>query len=113
MHLLSSIEARASGSNKRPFVHRIKMFVPPFDQNYVMWPSYVEKLYLHYADELLQRQQRLRAEAARARDAARAARGGDDDDEEDFTMTLFGGRPGGGGLGAGLRVGARNEWLVW
>lgn len=89
IHLLASVEARASGSNKRPFVHRLKLLVPPFDANYVMWPSYVQKLYLHYADELLQRQERLRAEAAESAGRRAAARG--ESVEEDFAMTLFGG----------------------
>jgi hypothetical protein len=94
IQLLAAIEARASGANKRPFVHRIKLLVPAFDPNYVMWPSYVEKLHLHYADELLQRQAALRAQAIDAASQRAAARAGDGDDEEEgLSLTRLGGWP--------------------
>jgi hypothetical protein len=34
----------------------VRLLVPPFDSNYVMWPSYVGKLFLHYSEQLLERQ---------------------------------------------------------
>jgi hypothetical protein len=57
-----------------------------------MWPSYVQKLYLHYDDELLQRQERLRAEAAEAAALRRSERGEmmDSDEEEEGGLMLFG-----------------------
>jgi hypothetical protein len=58
--LMSTIESRASsalGEGKRqPVAQRVRLIVPAFDHNYVMWPSYVEKLYVHYNEQLLARQ---------------------------------------------------------
>uniref|UniRef100_A0A383VR28 PROP1-like PPR domain-containing protein n=1 Tax=Tetradesmus obliquus TaxID=3088 RepID=A0A383VR28_TETOB len=93
--LMQTLEARgqaaAGGSDsarQRIVAQPVRLVVPPFDHNYVMWPSYVAKLFVHYNEQLLERQAQLRAEAeaARWRAAALAARrfNGDDSDDEDM-----------------------------
>lgn len=56
--LMGIIESRAAAAEgKRQHVaQRVRLIVPPFDHNYVMWPIYVEKLYVHYNEQLLARQ---------------------------------------------------------
>lgn len=59
--LMSTVESRATSAaegNRQPVSQRIRLIVPPFDSNYVMWPSYVEKLHVHYNEQLLARQVR-------------------------------------------------------
>lgn len=58
--LMSTLESRAATAaaegKRQPVAQRVRLIVPPFDHNYVMWPSYVEKLYVHYNEQLLARQ---------------------------------------------------------
>jgi hypothetical protein len=63
-----------------------------------MWPNYVEKLHLHYADELLERQARLRAEAALLRRAGGGGEGGLEDSEDEEAAAAH--APGGWGAAA-------------
>lgn len=49
-------QAAASGVGKRAVAQPVRLIVPPFDHNYVMWPSYVDKLFVHYNEQLLARQ---------------------------------------------------------
>jgi hypothetical protein len=63
LHLLmGTIESRAAAAaadgKRQPVAQRVRLIVPSFDHNYVMWPSYVEKLYVHYNEQLLARQVR-------------------------------------------------------
>ena len=37
-----------STADRYQFVHNISFLVPPFDPDYINWPSYVEKLNRHY-----------------------------------------------------------------
>lgn len=58
--LMSTIESRAAAAagqgQRQPVTQRVRLIVPAFDHNYVMWPSYVEKLHVHYNEQLLARQ---------------------------------------------------------
>ncbi len=77
--ILTSLEQRQAKSpsvaQRRAFVHPITLLLQPFDRNYIMWPSYVQKLNLHYAPAVLARQQEARRQAEEeARRAAHAAR---------------------------------------
>jgi len=58
--LMSTLESRAASAaaegKRQPVAQRVRLIVPPFDHNYVMWPSYVEKLHVHYSEQLLARQ---------------------------------------------------------
>jgi hypothetical protein len=61
--LMQTLEARgqaaAGGSDmarRRVVAQPVRLVVPPFDHNYVMWPSYVNKLFVHYNEQLLERQ---------------------------------------------------------
>lgn len=58
--LMGTIESRAAAAaadgKRQPVAQRMRLIVPSFDHNYVMWPSYVEKLYVHYNEQLLARQ---------------------------------------------------------
>ena len=38
----------ATTADRYQFVHNISFLVPPFDPDYINWPSYVEKLNRHY-----------------------------------------------------------------
>lgn len=61
--LMSTIESRAAAAagqgQRQPVTQRVRLIVPAFDHNYVMWPSYVEKLHVHYNEQLLARQVRV------------------------------------------------------
>lgn len=60
--MMAAIEGRgkaAGGSDanrRRAVAQPVRLIVPPFDPNYVMWPSYVQKLFVHYNEQLLARQ---------------------------------------------------------
>lgn len=60
--MLAALEARGTASaagetNRRTAVAQpVRIIVPAFDHNYVMWPSYVQKLFVHYNEQLLARQ---------------------------------------------------------
>jgi hypothetical protein len=62
--LMQTLEARGNSaaggsdmSRQRQIVAQpVRLVVPPFDHNYVMWPSYVNKLFVHYNEQLLERQ---------------------------------------------------------
>lgn len=60
--VMAAIEGRgkAVGSGdvnrQRAVAQPVRLIVPPFDHNYVMWPSYVQKLFVHYNEQLLARQ---------------------------------------------------------
>lgn len=63
VHMLMGIiesraESAAAKGGRQPVAQRVRLIVPPFDHNYVMWPSYVEKLYVHYNEQLIARQVR-------------------------------------------------------
>lgn len=59
--LLVGAEHKAAVSQqRRPFIHPLTFLVPPFDANYVMWPSAVEKLNMHYEDSRPERKRRSR-----------------------------------------------------
>jgi hypothetical protein len=65
--LMAAVESRTAAAlaegKRQPVAQPVRVLVPPFDPNYVMWPSYVEKLHAHYSEQLLARQVR----ACRAR----------------------------------------------
>jgi len=58
--LMAALEARgkaaAAGDVRIAVAQPVRLVVQPYDHNYVMWPSYVEKQYVHYNEQLLARQ---------------------------------------------------------
>lgn len=75
LSILTSIEARGRGNQagRKQFVHPITMLVPSFDRNYVMWPSYLDKLNMHYDDEQQSQHAQTKSRAEVAKAAAKAA----------------------------------------
>lgn len=60
--MMATLESRgkatgtAEATRRRAVAQPARLIVPPFDHNYVMWPSYVQKLFVHYNEQLLARQ---------------------------------------------------------
>ena len=46
--VLAALERRAVKTGRCKVFHSVTFLVPPFDPDYIMWPSYVDKLSRHY-----------------------------------------------------------------